>query len=112
MQVRLPAGNGLVSVRRVAVLVVVAALLASPGLLWSKGSDNDRQRIEFAGVIEKRPQGSLAGEWIIGGKTIQTDRYTEFDRSEGDLIPGKCAKVKIRNGRIHEIDSEPQSNCR
>lgn len=68
-------------------------------------------RSEFRGIIVSRPENTLHGEWLIGGRVVLTDARTEFDQAEGPLDPGTCAKVKIRNGRIHEIDSEPMSSC-
>jgi hypothetical protein len=53
----------------------------------------------------------LQGEWVIGGRTFKTGAGTEFDEAEGRLTAGSCAKVEVRSGRVHEIDSEPMSDC-
>jgi hypothetical protein len=58
-----------------------------------------------------RPENQLQGAWMIGGRTFTSDAGTEFDQSEGQLTIGSCAKVHLRNGRVHEIDSEPMRNC-
>ena len=58
------------------------------------------------------PQGGRIGTWVIGGRSVTADRATEFDETEGRLAVGRCAKIDIRNGRVHEIDSEPASDCR
>lgn len=56
------------------------------------------------------PEGRV-GAWTIGGRTFQTDRSTELDEGDGALVVGACAKVDLRAGRAHEIDSEPSSHC-
>ena len=58
------------------------------------------------------PTGGRIGTWVFGGRSVTTDRATEFDETEGRLTVGRCAKIDIRNGRVHEIDSEPASDCR
>ena len=74
-----------------------------------QGSDKDRR--EYYGVINKRPHGQFHGEWVIGNEIVVTDNSTEFNENEGPLLEGSCAKVHIRNGRIHEIDSESMEKC-
>ena len=69
----------------------------------------DRQR--FAGRVEKMPEG-FHGTWIIGGLEVTAGPYTEFDQVDGPLAVGTCAKVTLREGRVHEIDSEPDGDCR
>jgi len=49
---------------------------------------------------------------VIGGRTYNADAGIEFDQTEGKLAVGSCAKVHIRGGRVHEIDSEPMRNCK
>jgi len=44
--------------------------------------------------------------------SVTADRSTEFDEVEGRFAVGRCAKVDLRNGRVHEIDSGPASDCR
>lgn len=73
---------------------------------------SDERREEFRGIVTKRPAGTLAGEWVIGGRVVQAGASTEFDQAEGLLDLGSCAKVKFRNGRVHEIDSEPLHDCK
>lgn len=72
--------------------------------------DNDRDRVRFYGWVESMPAG-LHGTWIIGGQPVTTNPRTEFDQAEGPLMVGGCAKVDIRGGMVHEIDSEPASDC-
>lgn len=91
----------------VSVLLVV---LATPTLLEAK-RDYRKDRVRFYGWVESMPQG-LHGTWIISGRMITTNPRTEFDQLEGLLRPGACVKVDIRSGNVHEIDSEPASNCR
>jgi hypothetical protein len=54
----------------------------------------------------------MQGDWVIGGRTFTADAGTEFDQADGELKVGGCAKVHLRNGRVHEIDSEPMENCK
>ncbi|MEQ1506387.1 MAG: hypothetical protein ABMB14_29435 [Myxococcota bacterium] len=93
-----------------------AALLA----LWATtvgaearhGSDDgDRDRDRFIGRITARPAG-IAGDWTIGGRTVTADGAVELDELDGPLELGACASVDLRDGRVHEIDSEPASDCR
>ena len=75
-----------------------------------RGRDNDN-RSEFYGIVQSRPENAREGVWVIGGRTFKADSGTEFDQTEGKLTVGRCAKVHIRSGRVHEIDSEPMRNC-
>jgi hypothetical protein len=75
-----------------------------------EGGDEIRER--FSGTIEARPGEGLHGTWVIGGVTVVTSPDTEFDETEGALAVGGCAKVEVRNGRVHEIDSDPPGACR
>ncbi len=81
-------------------------------LALSKRGGSDKHRSEFYGIVQARPLSGWQGEWVIGGRTFIADQRTEFDETEGPLIVGSCAKVHIRNGRIHEIDSEPMQDCK
>lgn len=84
--------------------------LVSPSAVLAK-KDDDRDRLRFYGWVEVMPEG-LHGTWIIGGREVTTNPRTEFDESEGPLLVGGCAKVDIRGGLVHEIDSEPPQDCR
>ena len=88
--------------------LVVAVMLIAPEPATAK---KGRDRIRFYGWVESMPQG-LHGTWIIGGRMVTTNSQTQFDQEEGPLRIGGCAKVDIRSGRVHEIDSEPASDCR
>jgi hypothetical protein len=96
----------------IALAFMIALPLAAPlNMAQAKrGRDNDN-RSEFYGIIQSQPKNTLAGVWVIGGRTFTTDAGTEFDQREGKLTVGGCAKVHIRDGRVHEIDSEPMRNC-
>ena len=89
--------------------IFVTLALISPVLAKSGGDD---VRSEFRGIVTQRPADTLAGYWVIGGQPVQADQATEFDQAEGPLDLGSCAKVKIRSGRVHEIDSEPLHDCK
>jgi hypothetical protein len=90
-------------------LALLLPLTLGPDVALAKGSKPNRER--FYGIIQSKPAG-LQGTWQIGGRTVTTSRGTEFDQLEGALVVGACAKVDIRNGKVHEIDSEPMRNCR
>ena len=53
----------------------------------------------------------LQGVWNIGGHQLTTNPQTEFDQEDGPLINGGCAKVDLRNGLVHEIESESIDDC-
>jgi hypothetical protein len=91
-------------------LCVVATMVAPYSALAKQGGDK-RDRSEYIGIIKTRPAGSLLGRWVIGDRAYTTEPTTEFDQSKGKLTVGTCAKVHIRNGQVHEIDSEPMRNC-
>ena len=95
-------------------LVITAGLLMTfmTDLAIAKRSGGDKNRYEFYGIVQARPHNGRQGEWVIGGRTFFADHGTEFDETEGLLSIGSCAKVHIRNGRVHEIDSEPMQDCR
>ena len=92
------------------VLAISLSLLLIPEVsLAKRGGDDSRHR--YYGMIQSKPVQELQGEWVIGGQTITTSPGTEFDQTEGALAVGSCAKVDFRNGRVHEIDSEPLRDC-
>lgn len=85
-------------------------VLSTPTLLDAK-NDQDGDRVRFYGWVESMPHG-LHGTWMISGRQITTNPRTEYEQLEGPLRVGACVKVDIRSGNVHEIDSEPDSNCR
>jgi hypothetical protein len=81
-------------------------------MAMARGGDKDN-RSEFYGIVQERPEKSgRVGKWVIGDQTVIADTRTEFDQEDGTLSVGSCAKVKFRDGRVHEIDSEPMADCR
>lgn len=93
-------------------IMVALPILGMTDTASAKRRGDDGSRTRFYGIVQSRPANSLHGEWVIGGHIYMTDAGTEFNQSEGRLAVGSCAKVDIRNGRVHEIDSEPMRNCR
>lgn len=87
-------------------------LLAGPDQALARRGGTDDNRSEFYGIVQSLPAKGLQGKWVIAGRTVKADAGTEFDQVEGKLAVGRCVKVHIRNGRVHEIDSEPMRNCR
>lgn len=94
------------------VFTVALVLVVAPDIALAKRGGDGDSRSEFYGIVQSRPEKALHGEWVIGGRTFKTDAETQFDQSEGPLTVGSCAKVHIRNSRVHEIDSEPMRDCR
>ena len=92
------------------LLAAVAWLLVVQPALAKDGADG-RERSELYGLIEARPENGLQGQWIIGGQTFDTGPGTQFDEREGALQVGRCAKVQVRDGRVHEIEGQPMSDC-
>lgn len=96
----------------IAFTVVIALLLAAaPNMALAKRGGDTDNRSEYYGIVQARPESGLHGEWVIGGLTFAADARTEFDQSEGKIVVGSCAKVQVRDGRVHEIDSEPMQDC-
>lgn len=91
------------------VLSLLLPTALSADTAMAKGKDTNRER--FYGIIQSKP-ARLQGTWVIGGRTVITSRGTQFDQLDGPLVVGACAKVDIRNGSVHEINSEPARNCR
>lgn len=75
------------------------------------GDARKGDRVVFQGIVQSKPIGGLHGTWRIAGKTVRTHVGTQFDQLDGSLQVGVCAKVKLRNGKVHEIDSEPAHDC-
>lgn len=98
---------------RVPAVVLLALIVFTLGSMAPTGisAKSDDHRYRFYGWIEKMPE-DLQGTWVIDGRTLTSDAQTEYDQEDGPLAVGGCAKVDIRNGRLHEIDSEPPSDCR
>lgn len=91
--------------------VVAVLLVLAPDMAHAQRGGDGGRRLEFYGIVQARPENVLPGKWLIGGRTFIADAGTEFDQVEGKLAVGGCAKVQVRNGRVHEIDSEPMRNC-
>ena len=109
----LRSGNdpGLLRAMMIALVFTLAlSLFLGTDMVLAKGNDDDN-RSEFYGIIQMRPEKGLQGTWVIGNRAFTADAGTEFDQSEGQLTVGSCAKVHVREGRVHEIDSEPMRNC-
>lgn len=93
-------------------LFLALPLIVGPDQAQARRGGTEDNRSEFYGVVQSLPEKGLRGVWVIAGRTIKADASTEFDQVEGKLAVGRCVKVHVRNGRVHEIDSEPMRNCR
>lgn len=65
----------------------------------------------FTGIVQSKPIGGLHGIWLIAETMLRTNVSTHFNQQDGRLRVGACVKVELRNGKVHEIDSEPAHNC-
>jgi len=63
---------------------------------------------EFEGVIEKKPKGTLNGEWLISGIKVIVDDNTLISHSKNKLIVGEEVELlaKRENGKITAIELE------
>ncbi|MEZ4681536.1 MAG: hypothetical protein R2932_45720 [Caldilineaceae bacterium] len=93
----------------IAMLSLMLPTFMTADVAHAKGGNQNRER--FYGIVQAKP-AALQGTWIIGGRTIKTVSSTQFRQVGGKLAVGVCAKVDIRNGKVHEIDREPMRNCR
>jgi hypothetical protein len=91
-------------------LAIVVSLFSITA--YAKRNSKDGARNIFIGIVQSMPSGGLHGDWIIGDNTFSTVPGTEFDQTDGPLAVNGCAKVEVRNGMVHEIDSEPLSDCK
>lgn len=90
---------------------LLIASLASVTQAKNGGDARKGDRVVFKGLVQSKPAGGLHGTWRIAGKTVRTHAGTQFDQLDGRLQVGACAKVKLRHGKVHEIDSEPAHDC-
>jgi len=93
------------------VFTIALSIFVTTDTVLAKGGSDKENRSEFYGIVQMRPEKGSQGTWVIGNSAFTADAGTEFDQSEGQLTVGSCAKVHVRNGRVHEIDSEPIRNC-
>ena len=98
-----------------AFIIAGSALLIlslTPTTQAKNGNDGGNgNRSVFKGIVQSKPANGLRGVWRIAGQTVRTHAGTQFNQLDGALAVGSCAKVKIRNGKVHEIDSEPAFDC-
>lgn len=88
------------------LLAFLSATFLPPNTAYAKAGD-----VIYQGIVQTKPASGLRGTWVIGGKTFKTNARTQFDQVDGGLVVGACAKVKLRNGAVKEIDSEPLGDC-
>jgi hypothetical protein len=81
-------------------------------MITQAGDDDER---EYHGTVISRPDGKV-GVWVIGDKSVEVSRRTEFKQENGPLDVGACAKVKYleRDGknRATRLKSEESEKCR
>jgi hypothetical protein len=58
------------------------------------GGGGGSSSTEFTAVVESLPQGSLIGDWRVGGRTVHVTSSTSIDQSRGNVAVGKTVEVK------------------
>ena len=92
--------------RMIRVSVGVAALLAFTGAAIAIGNPDG-----FYGFIKSRPEGKV-GTWVVGGRSIEVTNETRLDDDHARLDVGACVEVHISEGKVKEVESEPDRKCR
>jgi hypothetical protein len=64
----------------------------------------------YYGIVDSRPY-DLLGQWVIGGTLFIMESGTRFDMTHGPLLLGTCAKVRVGDYHVREIQSKPLSYC-
>lgn len=83
--------------RFTALIFITLSLFALSSLsVWA---DDDDGYLEFNGLLESRPAGTV-GTWIIGGQSFEGTAATQLDTEHGPLTPGVCVEVDyyVSNG--------------
>ncbi len=65
---------------------------------------------DFYGRLESRPEGAV-GTWVVAGQSVEVDARVELDEGHGALVVGRCVEVEFDQGRVDEIESEPEHKC-
>ncbi len=83
---------------------------------WEIRTTNDTGGIsengcfKFVGFVETAPEGSLIGDWVIGGTSFTATNSTRFKEDDGLLVVGAYVEVEYRivNGQrvIKELETE------
>lgn len=48
---------------------------------------------------------------MIGGCSVEVTKNIELDDDTGPLTTGACVEVDIDDGKVDEIESEPDEKC-
>ena len=97
----------------VVIITGVAMLLLTftTSNAFAKRGDKQKSRSDYYGIVQEKPKEGKVGPWVIGSSSFLADSRTEIDEANGELLIGSCAKVKEREDRVHEIESEPMRSC-
>jgi hypothetical protein len=49
---------------------------------------------QFEGIVEAMPVGGFVGDWVIGGKAVQSNAATKIEQEDGPLVVGANVEVK------------------
>ncbi len=92
-----------------ASLLLLSAVPSGPASAQDKPIKPDYQ--QFHGIVRRVPPGGI-GMWVIGGRNVESTRFTSIDDSEGPLEPGVCAAVDMKpGGKAIGIRSLPAAAC-
>ena len=74
---------------KLTILIVSLSLLCLP----AAGEDEMRE-VEFKGVIEQLPAGTLIGDWIVAGMVVRVSSQTGIESEKGRPAAGALITVK------------------
>ena len=71
-------------------------------------ADNE---VEYAGVLDHRPEGKN-GMWVIDGKSFSVTEEVELDEDHGPITIGACVELEMDEGDVKEIESTEMEKCK
>jgi uncharacterized protein DUF5666 len=72
-----------------AIFILFFAMIPAGATLAS--SENE---VKFSGIVESLPNGSLAGDWRVGGRTVHVTSTTIINQEDGSIRLGANVKVE------------------
>ena len=87
----------------VALLVAGTVLAVAGQVAAAPGDGSQYQFVKFAGPVEGRPQGTVFGLWVIGGRTVQVAAGALVAEEAGPATVGAQVQVLARqyqDGRL------------
>jgi len=79
------------------------------------GHEGDDDGVEIRAVVDKVPEGSLRGTWIIGGTQFEVGSETRIRQKEGPLREGACVEIRYTGNAepytVLRLETERRSKC-